>query len=131
METGIMQLSVNDDNDNNVDDEENNNNSDDDEKDEENDARRRAIAIAGRRAKRFPKWRSGDTRSRVRLLYQNNGRHLAPSSYHISPSSASSSSSSSSLSSSPSSSADYSALLRNRWENNMLEKNKMYQNLLG
>lgn len=53
--------------------------------------------------KRFPKWRSGDTRSRVKQLYQNNDNHLS----------------------------DYSPMLRKIWENNMLEKNRLYQNLLG
>lgn len=87
------------------------------------------IAGNGRRlmvAKRFPKWRSGDTRSRVRLLHQNDGRHQA-----INAAAASSSSSSSSSHHNSPVSSDYSALLRNRWENNMLEKNRMYQNLLG
>ncbi|CAF0709360.1 unnamed protein product [Brachionus calyciflorus] len=54
--------------------------------------------------KRFPKWRSGETRSKVKLLHQNN--QAAENN-------------------------DYSPVLRKIWENNMLEKNKLYQNLLG
>lgn len=53
--------------------------------------------------KRFPKWRSGDTRSRVKQLHQNRDNNQI----------------------------DYSPMLRKIWENNMLEKNRLYQNLLG
>lgn len=53
--------------------------------------------------KRFPKWRSGDTRSRVKQLHHNQDNYLN----------------------------DYSPMLRKIWENNMLEKNRLYQNLLG
>lgn len=99
----------------NDDDDDNNTVGQNDSDDSDNSNRRLYVA------KRFPKWRSGDTRSRVRLLHQNDARHhhavAAPSS--------------SSGSSSGSSAVDYSSLLRNRWENNMLEKNRMYQNLLG
>ena len=59
--------------------------------------------------KRHPKWRSGETRSRVKLLnhfndYNNNHQKQNP---------------------------EYSPLLRKIWEKNMLEKNRMYQNLYG
>ena len=56
--------------------------------------------------KRFPKWRSGETRSKVKLLHQNNEYQNHQSN-------------------------DYSPVLRKIWENNMLEKNKLYQSLLG
>lgn len=63
--------------------------------------------------KRFPKWRSGETRSKVKLLHQT---HSSPVDYQSSQNNHQN---------------DYSPLLRKIWENNMLEKNRMYQNLLG
>lgn len=56
--------------------------------------------------KRFPKWRSGETRSKVKLLHQNNEHQNHQGN-------------------------DYSPVLRKIWENNMQEKNKLYQSLLG
>lgn len=109
-----MQEQETDENENNDDDDDNNTVGQTD----SGDSNRRLFI-----AKRFPKWRSGDTRSRVRLLHQNDARH-----HHAV---AAPSSGSASGSSSGSSAVDYSSLLRNRWENNMLEKNRMYQNLLG
>ncbi|RNA35726.1 hypothetical protein BpHYR1_031127 [Brachionus plicatilis] len=51
--------------------------------------------------KRFSKWRSGDIRSRVKQLHQQNYLN------------------------------DYNPMLRKIWENNMMEKNRLYQNLIG
>lgn len=59
--------------------------------------------------KRFPKWRSGETRSRVKMLHQNEYQNANLNQQN----------------------GDYSPMLRKIWENNMLEKNRMYQNLLG
>lgn len=71
-------------------------------------------SLVNRRAleKRFPKWRSGETRSRVKLLHQNHNNdyfNLNNYDHHHQPNND----------------------LRKQWEQNMLEKNKMYQKLLG
>ena len=60
--------------------------------------------------KRFPKWRSGETRSRVRLLHQNHDFGEFGSSNGDS---------------------GFNPPLRKIWEKNMREKNKMYESLLG
>ena len=56
--------------------------------------------------KRFPKWRTGDTRTRMHNLIDLND-FSSPRAQH----------------------GDYSHQLRRLWEKNMVEKNKMYQNL--
>ena len=60
--------------------------------------------------KRHPKWRSGETRSRVKLLHHYNNDY---SNNNAKPN------------------PEYSPLLRKIWEKNMLEKNRMYQNIYG
>mgnify|MGYP001810964908 CR=1 FL=1 len=56
-------------------------------------------------AKRFPKWRTGDTKSRVKLLNLDDFSNPR--------------------------NGEYSNQLRKIWENNMLEKNKMYNSFFG
>lgn len=60
--------------------------------------------LVKRLQKRYPKWRTGETRSKVKLLYNHDHvpAHSAAGSEH-----------------------------RKVWEKNLAEKNKMYQNLLG
>ena len=56
-------------------------------------------------AKRFPKWRTGDTKSRVKLLNLDDFSNPR--------------------------NGEYSNQLRKIWENNMIEKNKMYNSFFG
>lgn len=67
-------------------------------------------------AKRFPKWRSGDTRTKVKMLHHDNGQY-----YHHN----------NAANVNHKQDSEYSSSLRKIWENNMLERNRMYQNLLG
>lgn len=89
------------------------NENDDDDSDEVE--KRGGLDKRGAMVKRFPKWRSGDTRSRVRLLHQ---QHNSQSDHGDG------------RARQHNSNDEYSPLLRNKWENNMLERNRMYQNLL-
>ena len=64
----------------------------------------------GRLEKRFSKWQKGETRSRVRLLNQNHDASEFGSA---------------------NGNSNHNPPLRKIWENNMREKNKMYESLLG
>ena len=77
----------------------------DDEDDESSDIEVEFVKKRGIE-KRFPKWRTGDTRTRMHNLIDLND-FSSPRAQH----------------------GDYSHQLRRLWEKNMVEKNKMYQNL--
>lgn len=79
-----------------------------DEDEEEMESSDEAPELISKRGieKRFPKWRTGDTRTRMHNLIDLND-FSSPRAHH----------------------GDYSHQLRRLWEKNMVEKNKMYQNL--